>query len=82
MSLAISKGSAAPVDGDRWGKLVETFAYGELLAQRHLTGGVATMGHYRDHQSREIDFLVETSAGELWGIEVKGSTQVHGNDFR
>ncbi|MDR3116970.1 MAG: hypothetical protein LBT98_00100, partial [Puniceicoccales bacterium] len=26
--------------------------------------------------------LVETSAGELWGIEVKGSTQVHGNDFR
>jgi predicted AAA+ superfamily ATPase len=60
-----------------WYSLVILPFYGRVLSS-----GIIGIYYYRDHHCREIDFLVETSTGELWGIEVKGGTQVHDDDFR
>lgn len=67
-------------DPDRLGKLVETFVYHELSAQADLAGD-CTIYHYRDHDKREIDFLVEDGRGRMLGIEVKAGSAVRSDDF-
>lgn len=67
-------------EADDCGKLVETWVYHELAAIADLDIGY-TISHYRDSDKREIDFIIETAAGELLGIEVKSGT-VAPNDFK
>jgi predicted AAA+ superfamily ATPase len=67
-------------DPDRLGKLVETFVYHELATQVDLVGD-CTLYHYRDHDKREIDFLVEDGEGRMLGIEVKAGSAVRSDDF-
>ena len=67
-------------DSDRLGKLMETFVYHELAAQADLAGD-CTLYHYRDHDKREIDFLVEDGEGRMLGIEVKAGSAVRSDDF-
>ncbi len=69
------------LDSDRIGKLFETFAFNELMAQVDYND--YRMYHYRDWEKREIDFLIERpDDGALLGIEIKASTSASKNDFK
>lgn len=69
-------------DADRSGKLVETFAYHELVSQCDLEED-CRLYHYRDRLQREIDFLIERERdGAMIGIEVKASSTLKSEAFK
>jgi uncharacterized protein len=70
------------LDSDRSGKLLETFAFHEIMAQIDAGFGLYTLFHYRDREKREIDFLIEREDGALLGIEIKAGSAVGKNDFK
>jgi hypothetical protein len=70
------------LDADRCGKLMETFAFNELMAQADASDGRHKLFHYRDREKREIDFLIEREDGALLGIEIKSGSAVAGDDFK
>jgi predicted AAA+ superfamily ATPase len=67
---------------DRSGKLVETFAFNEIMAHVDAADGRYELFHYRDREKREIDFLIEREDSALLGIEVKAGSAVGENDFK
>lgn len=69
-------------DADRSGKLIETFAFNELMAQIDAADGRYELFHYRDREKREIDFLVEREDGALLGIEIKAGSAISKNNFK
>lgn len=70
------------LDGDRAGKLVESFAFNELAALVDMSDGECELYHYRDRERREIDFLIERDDGALLGIEIKAAAGAKKSDFR
>lgn len=69
-------------DPDRSGKLMETFAFHEIMAQIDAGEGRYELFHYRDREKREIDFLIEREDDALLGIEIKAGAAVDKNDFK
>ena len=69
-------------DADRSGKLIETFAFNEIMAQVEAGEGRYELFHYRDREKREIDFLIEREDSHLLGIEIKAGSAVNKNDFK
>ncbi len=69
------------LDSDRSGKLVETFAFNEIMAQVDAGDGRYELFHYRDREKREIDFLIEREDNALLGIEIKAGSAVEKKDF-
>jgi len=69
-------------DSDRSGKLVETFAFNEIMAQVDAGDGRYELFHYRDREKREIDFLIEREDNALLGIEIKAGSAIGKNDFK
>jgi len=70
------------LDSDRSGKLIETFAFNEIMAHVDAGDGRYELLHYRDREKREIDFLIEREDNALLGIEVKAGSAVDKNDFK
>ena len=71
------------LSNDQTGKIVEAFVGTELLALADASSGRFSIGHYRDNDRREIDFMVDDhDTGGCIGIEVKASTTVGAKDFR
>ncbi|RJP79458.1 MAG: ATP-binding protein [Desulfobacteraceae bacterium] len=70
------------LDSDRSGKLMETFAFHEIMAQVDAGDGRYELFHYRDREKREIDFLIEREDNALLGIEIKTGSSVNHNDFK
>ena len=70
------------LDSDRSGKLIETFAFNEIMAQIDAGDGRYELFHYRDREKREIDFLIEREDNALLGIEVKAGSAISKNDFQ
>ena len=68
-------------DSDRSGKLMETFAFNEIMAQVDAGDGLYELFHYRDREKREIDFIIEREDNALLGIEIKAGSAVGKNDF-
>ena len=69
------------LDSDRSGKLIETFAFNEIMAQVDAGDGSYELFHYRDREKREIDFLIEREDNALLGIEIKAGSAVGKKDF-
>jgi len=69
------------LDSDRSGKLIETFAFNEIMAQVDAGDGRYELFHYRDREKREIDFLIEREDNALLGIEIKAGSAVKKKDF-
>ena len=69
-------------DSDRSGKLMETFAFNEIMAQVDAGDGFYELFHYRDREKREIDFLIEREDNALLGIEIKAGSAIGKNDFK
>jgi predicted AAA+ superfamily ATPase len=69
-------------DSDRSGKLMETFAFTEIMAQVDAGNGRYELFHYRDREKREIDFLIERDDDALLGIEIKAGSAINKQDFK
>jgi predicted AAA+ superfamily ATPase len=80
-SLLSWKMDQVRLDSDRSGKLIETFAFNEIMAQIDASDGRYELFHYRDREKREIDFMIEREDDALLGIEIKAGSAVTKKDF-
>ncbi len=69
-------------DRSRFGTLLETFVYGELLKHSTTAEGDYRLLYYRDIDMFEVDIVIESSSGQLIGVEVKSTATVNAGDFR
>lgn len=65
----------------RFGPLLESFVFGELLKFCTWSDRRYAMSYYRDKAGREVDFVIENARGEIIGIEVKAAATVGSGDF-
>jgi len=65
-----------------FGPLLETFVFAEVMKQGTWLDDQCSLYHYRDKDQDEVDIVVENSAGEIVGIEVKAAATAGANDFR
>jgi predicted AAA+ superfamily ATPase len=63
------------------GSLLENFVAMELLKQAGWSATKTQLFHFRTASGQEVDFLLESEAGAITGIEVKASATVTGHDF-
>ncbi len=69
-------------DRSRFGNVLETFVYGELLKHAITAEGDYRLLYYRDADKFEVDVVIESAAGQLVGVEVKSSATVKDSDLR
>lgn len=63
------------------GHLLETFVVTELLKQRAVLGSPPEVGHFRTSDDQEVDLVMETENGLVYGFEVKRAVRLRGKDF-
>ncbi len=66
----------------RFGHVLESFVYGELLKHAASAEGDYQLLYYRDHDQFEVDLIAENTAGQLIGIEIKAAASVRISDLR
>lgn len=66
----------------RFGSVLETFVFGELLKHTTTAENDYQLLYYRDHDQFEVDFVIENAAGHLVGVEVKAAATVKKSDLR
>jgi predicted AAA+ superfamily ATPase len=64
------------------GHLLETFVFQELRRQASWQETAIGFHHFRDKEGAEVDIVLERSAHEVAGVEVKASATVTAADFR
>jgi hypothetical protein len=69
-------------DRNRFGNVLEAFAYGELLKHTTTADGDYRLLYYRDVDKFEVDIVIENTAGQLVGVEVKAAATVKEGDLR
>lgn len=72
----------AQQDRTRFGSVLESFVYGELLKATTTADGGYSLMYYRDADKVEVDVVIENAAGHLVGVEVKASATVKERDLR
>lgn len=72
----------AQQDRTRFGSVLESFVYGELLKATTTAEGGYSLMYYRDVDKVEVDVVIENAAGHLVGVEVKASATVKERDLR
>jgi predicted AAA+ superfamily ATPase len=65
-----------------YGHVLESFVYSELRKQASWQSKSISFHYYRDKDQYEVDMVLENSAGQLVGIEVKAAASVFDADFR
>ncbi|MHB1358650.1 MAG: ATP-binding protein [Rhodocyclaceae bacterium] len=65
----------------RFGPLLESFVFSELLKFCTRSERRYAMSYYRDKSQREVDFVIEDAQGKLIGIEVKSAATIDSRDF-
>lgn len=81
-SLLDLNAEEAHKDRTRFGNVLESFVYGELLKHTTTADGDYHVMYYRDADKFEVDVVIESAAGQLVGIEVKAAATVKENDLR
>lgn len=69
-------------DRTRFGNVLESFVYGELLKATTTANGDYSLMYYRDADKVEVDVVIENAAGQLVCVEVKASATVKESDLR
>ena len=69
-------------DRSRFGHVLETFVYGELLKHATSADDDYQLLYYRDHDQFEVDVVIENAAGQLVGVEIKATASVRQADLR
>jgi predicted AAA+ superfamily ATPase len=64
------------------GNLVETFVYSELIKQASYAQERVKVYHYRDQQQKEVDFVIESHAGDIVALEVKSGSNLKKEHFK
>ena len=68
---------------DMLGRLLDTFVAAQLRAELAASRVGPRLYHLREEQGRrEVDLLIETTAGQIVGIEVKAAATVSSPDAR
>jgi predicted AAA+ superfamily ATPase len=76
--------STAEVDRDRrrFGGVLESFVFSELLKHATTSQSDHRLFCYRDPDGFEVDVVIENAAGSVVGVEVKASATVTAKDLR
>ncbi len=69
-------------DRTRFGNVLETFVYGELLKHSTTAAGDYRLMYFRDFDKFEVDIVIENTAGQLVGVEVKATATLRVQDLR
>lgn len=69
-------------DRSRFGQVLETFVFGELLKHTATADGDHRLLYYRDADGSEVDVVIENGAGQLVGVEVKAAATVNSSDLK
>lgn len=72
----------AVVDRTRFGNVLETFVFSELLKHASVSERPCRLMHYRDTDRVEVDIVIEDPAGRVVGVEVKAAATVREADLR
>ncbi len=64
------------------GAFLESFVVGEVARQLTWSDTEASMFHWRDRDGAEVDIVLERPNGDVVGIEVKASFDVHAGDTK
>ncbi len=70
------------LDKTGYGHILESFVFGELLKHTTTSDNDYRLLYYRDADKFEVDVVIENSAGQLLGVEVKASATVKERDLR
>lgn len=73
---------AAPDQGQVAGMLFETFVLMELVKQATWSITPVELFFYRDSEQREVDLVIESSSGDIVGIEMKSAATARRSDTR
>jgi len=68
-------------DRSRFGSVLETFVFGELLKHASTADGDYRLMYYRDADKIEVDMVIENAAGQLVGVEVKAAATIKKSDL-
>ena len=66
----------------RFGNVLETFVFSELLKAITTAENDYALMYYRDADKVEVDVVIENAAGQLVGVEVKATATVKESDLR
>lgn len=66
----------------KFGPILESFIFGELLKLTTVSDDDYRILYYRDHDRYEVDFIIENRAGQLVGVELKAPATATQNDLR
>lgn len=66
----------------RFGNVLETFVYSELLKHTTNSEGDYQLFYYRDHDQYEVDVVAENAGGQLVGVEIKAAATIKESDLR
>ncbi|GHU36564.1 hypothetical protein AGMMS50256_33330 [Betaproteobacteria bacterium] len=80
-SLANITAASALADRSRFGKLLESFVFGELSKHATTAENDYYLLHYRDHAQNEVDFVIENAEGQVIAVEVKAAATISVNDL-
>ena len=69
-------------DRSRYGHVLESFVFGELLKHSTTADDNYQLLYYRDADKFEVDVVIENSAGKLVGVEIKAAATVKERDLR
>ncbi len=69
-------------DRTRFGNVLETFVFAELLKNTTTAEGDYRLMYYRDADKVEVDMVIENAAGQLVGVEVKATATVQESALR
>ncbi len=72
----------AQLDKSRYGHVLESFVFGELLKHTTTAEDDYRLLYYRDADKFEVDVVIENTAGHLVGIEIKASATIKERDLR
>jgi len=81
-TLADLTPTLAQQDRSRFGNVLETLVFSELLKHTTTAEGDYRLLYYRDHDQYEVDFVIENTAGHLVGVDVKAAATVRESDLR
>ena len=69
-------------DRSRFGNLLKTFVFGEILKHATTAESEYRVMYYRDADKFEVDVVIESPQGELVGVEIKAAASVKVSDLR
>ena len=69
-------------DRDTFGAVLETLVFSELIKLSSWADEHTALYYYRDKDQCEVDFVLESAAGQIVGIEVTAAASITRRDFR